>query len=48
MLGVQPLLGRVFLNEEQEAGKEHEVVLSYSIWQSHLPVIPKSLATRWL
>ena len=31
MLGVQPLLGRMFLPEEQEAGKEHEVVLSYSL-----------------
>jgi putative ABC transport system permease protein len=35
MLRVQPLLGRMFLPEEQEAGKEHEVVLSYSLWQSH-------------
>jgi putative ABC transport system permease protein len=34
MLGVQPLLGRVFLPEEEEAGKEHEVVLSYPLWQS--------------
>ncbi|HMH08728.1 MAG TPA: ABC transporter permease, partial [Terriglobales bacterium] len=35
ILGVQPLLGRVFLPEEQEAGKEREVVLSYPLWQSH-------------
>jgi predicted permease len=35
LLGVQPLLGRTFLPEEQETGKEHEVVLSYSLWQSH-------------
>jgi predicted permease len=35
LLGVQPLLGRTFLPEEQDAGKEHEVMLSYSIWQSH-------------
>jgi predicted permease len=35
MLGVQPLLGRVFLPEEQESGKNHEVVLSYQIWQSN-------------
>ena len=41
MLGVQPLLGRVFLTEEQEAGKEHEVVLSYSLWQSHFAGNPE-------
>jgi len=35
MLGVQPLLGRVFLPEEQQAGKDQEVVLSYSLWQNH-------------
>jgi putative ABC transport system permease protein len=35
MLGVQPLLGRVFLPEEQQAGKDLEVVLSYSLWQNH-------------
>ena len=35
MLGVHPLLGRVFLPEEQQAGKDLEVVLSYSLWQNH-------------
>ncbi len=35
MLGVQPLLGRALLSEEQERGKEHEVVLGYPFWQSH-------------
>jgi len=34
MLGVQPFLGRTFLPEEQGIGKEHEVVLSYALWQS--------------
>ena len=32
MLGVQPLLGRMFLPGEDEAGKDHEVVLGYRIW----------------
>lgn len=41
MLGVQPLLGRMLLPEEQEAGKEHEVVLSYSLWQSHFAGNPE-------
>jgi len=41
MLGVQPLLGRMFLPEEQEAGKEHEVMLSYSLWQSHFAGNPE-------
>ena len=41
MLGVQPLLGRVFLPEEQDAGKEHEVVLSYSLWQGHFAGNPE-------
>jgi hypothetical protein len=41
MLGVQPVLGRMFLSEEQEAGKEHEVVLSYSLWQSHFAGNPE-------
>ncbi len=41
VLGVQPLLGRMFLPEEQEAGKEHEVVLSYALWQSHFAGKPE-------
>jgi hypothetical protein len=41
MLGVRPLLGRVFLPEEQGAGKENEVVMSYGLWQSHFAGNPE-------
>jgi predicted permease len=33
MLGVEPLLGRVFVAGEDRKGAEHEVVLSYRLWQ---------------
>ena len=42
-LGVQPFLGRVFLTGEQDAGKEHGVVLSFSLWQSHFAAPPSSI-----
>ena len=34
VLGVQPLHGRVFLAEENQPGKNHEVILTYKLWQS--------------
>jgi putative ABC transport system permease protein len=33
VLGIQPLLGRTFLPEEEIAGRDREVVLSYGLWQ---------------
>ena len=34
ILGVHPVLGRVFLPEEDTAGSEHVVLLSYRLWLS--------------
>src|SRR6516162_4942197 len=34
VLGVQPLHGRVFLAQEDQPGKNHEVILTYKLWQS--------------
>src|SRR5579884_479055 len=33
LLGVQPLLGRLFLPGEDLVGSEHEAILSYRLWQ---------------
>ncbi len=33
MLGAQPLVGRTFLAEEAQPGRDHEVVLSYGLWR---------------
>lgn len=32
MLGIEPLLGRLFIAGEDQKGSEHEVILSYRLW----------------
>ncbi len=33
LLGVPPLMGRLFLKGEDQEGADHEVILSYALWQ---------------
>src|SRR5262249_49170144 len=32
-IGVQPRLGRVFLPEEEEVGKDQEIILGHALWE---------------
>ena len=43
VLGTQPLLGRGFLPEEQQDGKDQVVVLSYELWQKQLNGDPNAI-----
>lgn len=40
VLGVQPIHGRVFTAEEDQPGKDHELILTYKLWQSRFASDP--------
>ena len=43
MIGVQPLLGRTFLPEEEEFGRNQEIILSYGLWEQRYASDPNIL-----
>src|SRR3977135_3998867 len=43
LLKIQPILGRVFLPEENQSGRGHVAVLSQSFWQTHFASDPNIL-----
>jgi len=43
LLGVQPLLGRTFVAQEELTGNDLVIVLSHSFWQSHLGGSPDAI-----
>ena len=48
LLGVRPLLGRIFLQQEDAVGKDHEVILSYSLWKSRFAGDPDVIGRKML
>jgi putative ABC transport system permease protein len=43
LIGVQPLLGRTFLPEEEEPGRNQEIILSYGLWEQRYGSDPNVL-----
>ncbi len=43
LLGVQPRMGRTFLPEEEQPGKDQEIILSYGLWERRYASDPKIL-----
>ena len=46
ILHAEPLLGRVFLEGEDQAGRDHEVVLSYELWRTRFGANPAIVGTN--
>jgi putative ABC transport system permease protein len=42
-IGVKPLMGRGFLPEEEEAGKEQEIILGHALWEQRYASDPNIL-----
>jgi putative ABC transport system permease protein len=43
MLGVQPQLGRVFSADEEQPGKEQEIILGHALWEQRYAADPNVL-----
>lgn len=43
MLGVQPQLGRAFIGEEEQPGKDQEIVLGHALWEQRYASDPQIL-----
>lgn len=45
VMGVQPVEGRAFVDEEQHAGSRHAAIVSYRVWMERLGAAPVSTLT---
>ena len=43
MLGVQPQMGRTFITEEEQPGKDQEIILGHALWQQRYASDPQIL-----